>query len=113
MPLPAAFTVAPPVLRRQAAIASGVVFLFHGRPLRVVMATGTDPAAPVVVEELTAVGDAMPGQYALWSAAAVTQAMAALTLPPDEARPVGWAETAPSTRAVADTDRIPATRSIP
>ena len=46
-----------------------------GRPLRIVRCYGADDAAPVVLEELAAVGDAAAGQYALWSADGVRRAM--------------------------------------
>ena len=64
-------------LRTQAEIPSGLVVFAIGRPLMVVRAYGTDPAAPVVLEELADVGPALTGQFALWSVEAVTRAAAA------------------------------------
>lgn len=64
--------LAPARLERAAEIPSGVWFWFGGRPLRIERVVG-----PVVVaEELTAVGDGLPGQYALWGADAVAAALA-------------------------------------
>ena len=61
-----------PVYERRAEIPSGMMFQFGGRPLLVVKAYGTDPAAPVIVEELT---DAvtLKGQLGIWSADGVTR----------------------------------------
>ncbi|MEI9995112.1 MAG: hypothetical protein WDM91_10990 [Rhizomicrobium sp.] len=42
----------PPAIVRPATLAVGTVFFFWGRPLRVERVQGTDPAAPVIVEEL-------------------------------------------------------------
>ena len=64
-----------PVITRRAEIPGGAVFMHGGRALRVFRVYGTDAAAPVIVEELT---DAVTikGQLALWSAGAVTRALA-------------------------------------
>jgi hypothetical protein len=66
-----------PALRREAAVPAGVVFWWDGRPLQVVRTLGTDAAAPVIVAELVGVGNALPGQLALWSLRAVVDAIAA------------------------------------
>jgi hypothetical protein len=60
---------------RPAGLPADTVFWFWGRPLRVVSTKGTDAAAPVIVEELTAVGDAIAGQFSLWSLASVRAVM--------------------------------------
>lgn len=64
-----------PVIERTASIAVGVVFNHGGRALRVHRAYGTDPRAPVIVEELASFGSTLKGQYALWSLDAVRRAM--------------------------------------
>lgn len=48
-------------------IPAGVVFWWQGRPLRVVRVAGADAAAPVICEEMAAVGDGLAGQLSLWS----------------------------------------------
>lgn len=68
--------IAPPVLERSAEVPAGAVFVHAGRPLIVRSVHGSDAAAPVIAEELTAVGQALPGQLALWSADGVLRAMA-------------------------------------
>lgn len=67
--------VEAPVLVRAAEIAADTVFMHAGRPLRVVKVTGTDPAAPVILEELVPWGDCLAGQLALWSADGVLRAI--------------------------------------
>lgn len=76
----------PPALRRQAEIPVGMVFLFGGRPLIVRRVHGTDPAAPVIVEELTD-AFALKGQLALWSLDCVQRVVRAAGLEP--AHPCG------------------------
>lgn len=66
-----------PAIRVEAEIPGGMTFLGCGRLLRVVRAYGTDAAAPVIVEELMAVGDAMPGQLGLWCVDGVRREMVA------------------------------------
>jgi hypothetical protein len=58
----------PPVMSRPAQVAAGMTFQFGGRFLRVVKSYGTDPAAPVIVEELNSFGTTLKGQFSLWSA---------------------------------------------
>jgi hypothetical protein len=62
-------------ISRPAGLPADTVFWFWGRPLRVVSTKGTDAAAPVIVEELSAVGDALAGQFSLWSLANVRAVM--------------------------------------
>jgi hypothetical protein len=64
-----------PKLVRAAEIACGTVFVHAVRPLRVVKVTGSDPAAPVILEELASWGDCLAGQLALWSADGVLRAI--------------------------------------
>lgn len=61
-------------LERRASIPARSVFNYAGRPLLVVRVVGDDPAAPVIVEELS---DAvtLKGQLGLWSADGVSRAM--------------------------------------
>lgn len=66
----------PPTITRQAEIPAGCVFTYGGRALRVSRVSGTDAAAPVVVEELTN-AVALKGQFAIWSADGVSRALAA------------------------------------
>lgn len=47
-----------------------------GRPLRVEKVMGDDAAAPVILEELTAWGNSLAGQFCLWSVDFVQRAMA-------------------------------------
>lgn len=68
---------APAQIVRRAELHSGFTFLFAGRFLRVVKSYGTDAAAPVVVEELMAVGEALPGQFSLWALGGIPTEMAA------------------------------------
>lgn len=58
--------IAPLVIERRAELAAGMVFTHGGRPLVVVKAFGSDPAAPVIVEELTHGRSWLKGQFALW-----------------------------------------------
>ena len=60
---------------RPAGLPADTVFWFWGRPLRVVSTKGTDAAAPVIVEELSAIGEALAGQFSLWSLANVRAVM--------------------------------------
>lgn len=64
-----------PVLARPAQLAVGMVFRFGGRFLRVHRVYGTDPAAPVIVEELADGPTSLKGQFALWGADGVVRAM--------------------------------------
>lgn len=64
-----------PALYATAELPAGMIFVALGRPLRIVRCYGADDGAPVVLEELAAVGDAAVGQYALWSADGVRRAM--------------------------------------
>jgi hypothetical protein len=64
-----------PRAERRAEIPRGVVFQSGGRFLRVYRVTGTDAAAPVIVEELQAFGSSLAGQYGLWSQDAVARAL--------------------------------------
>ena len=68
--------IAPPVIERRAEVPAGAVFTFAGRSLIVRSVHGPDAAAPVITEELSAVGRALAGQLALWSADGVLRAMA-------------------------------------
>lgn len=68
--------IAPPTLTRTAPVTVGEVFWHWGQARRVVRVYGEDAAAPVIVEELEAVGYAQPGQYGLWSADSVRRAKA-------------------------------------
>ena len=65
------------VIERRAEIQRDAVFQFGGRFLKVYRVFGdiTDRAAPVIVEELTAFGTTLPGQYALWSQDAVLRCL--------------------------------------
>lgn len=60
-----------PTIVRQAALPADLVFWFWGHPLRVVRVVGTDPAAPVIVEELVDSEFALSGQLGLWSLGSV------------------------------------------
>jgi hypothetical protein len=62
-------------LQRTVPVPAGTVFWYWGRALRVVSVRGDDPAAPVVVEEMGPIGDALAGQYALWSLDGVRRAL--------------------------------------
>jgi hypothetical protein len=66
--------IAPPRQERPAPVQVGEVFTWRGCMRRVVRTFGEDAAAPVIVEEMTAVGHALPGQYGLWSAESVRRA---------------------------------------
>jgi len=63
--------IEPPAIVRAAEIPIGSGFMFAGRPLSVVKTYGTDPAAPVILEEHATFGSCIKGQLALWSYAAV------------------------------------------
>jgi len=52
------------------------VFWFGGRALKVHRVTGSDAAAPVILEELVGGLDYPAGQLELWSHAAVLRALA-------------------------------------
>lgn len=69
--------VATSTIERRGAIASGAVFRFGGRFLKVCRVHGKpgDKAAPVIVEELQQFGTALVGQYGLWSQDAVSRAI--------------------------------------
>lgn len=67
---------APPVIERRAEIPAGLVFRYAGRMLRVVKTYGTDPAAPIIVEELDTFGTTLRGQFGLWSCDGVQRAIA-------------------------------------
>lgn len=75
----------PAPIVRPAEIRTGTTFVFAGRLLRVERVTGSDAAAPVIVEELMD-GPIMPdgapawyrGQFALWSADGVGRAIAGM-----------------------------------
>lgn len=69
--------MARPNLRRESEIPGGMVIVWSGRPLTVVRQIGTGANAPVILEEMIAMGDALPGQLALWSVAGVLSAMEA------------------------------------
>ncbi|MBP2232510.1 hypothetical protein J2847_005839 [Azospirillum agricola] len=58
---------------------SGAVSLLRGRAVRIIRSAGTDAAAPVIVEELQAVGVALPGQLGIWPAAEVAKGLGNLT----------------------------------
>jgi len=65
-----------PTIERSAEIPAGIVYSFAGRPLLVVKCYGSDPAAPVIVEELASFSPrVLRGQLALWSADGVSRAM--------------------------------------
>lgn len=68
----------PPTLERAAAIPQGAVFASGGRFLKVwrVYGDASDPAAPVIVEELQAFGTLCKGQFGLWAQDAVAHALA-------------------------------------
>lgn len=57
---------------------AGAVSFLHGRPVRIVRAAGTDEAAPVIVEEMKAVGVALPGQYGIWPASEVAKGLTSI-----------------------------------
>ena len=67
--------IAPPVIERSAHVPAGAVIAYAGRPLIVRSVHGTDAAAPVILEELSPVGQALAGQLSLWSADGVLRAM--------------------------------------
>lgn len=67
--------IAPPVIERRAEIPEGAFVEHAGRALIVRSVHGTDPAAPVILEELSAVGQALAGQLSLWAADGVLRAM--------------------------------------
>jgi hypothetical protein len=58
------FLLAPPAIVAEAQLPIGGLVIFGGRQLVIFRTYGTDPAAPVILEERS-------GQYALWSADAV------------------------------------------
>jgi hypothetical protein len=60
-----------PALERRAEIPAGAVFKFAGRALRVFRVYGDQPSSVVIVEELTT----FKGQFALWSAEAVSRVL--------------------------------------
>lgn len=64
-----------PHLERRAEIPAGSVFRFGSRLIRVHRVTGSDAAAPVIVEELSDGPAWLAGQFSIWSAGAVTTAM--------------------------------------
>lgn len=66
----------PPSIERRAEIPAGIIFSFGGRFLRVYKTYGTQPDAPVIVEELIAFGSTLKGQFALWSADSVSRCLA-------------------------------------
>lgn len=66
-----------PALRVERPAPTGAVFFHRGRPLKIVKAHGTDEAAPVILEELHAIGLGLAGQYSLWALSAVREAMRA------------------------------------
>jgi hypothetical protein len=68
-----------PAVVRAAEIGAGTMFMHGGRLLKVVKAYGSDPAAPVILEEMMPWGDCLAGQLALWSADGVLRAMAGAT----------------------------------
>ena len=75
----------PPREEREGELPAGAVFSHKGRFLLVVNAShGTDARAPVVVEELSAVGQAHKGQLGLWSHAMVSGALADTFAKPKE-----------------------------
>jgi len=74
------FPALSPVIERRAEVPAGAVFLYAGRPLRIIKAMGTDPAAPVIVEELASFGKSLKGQFAIWSADAVSRVMMQRTI---------------------------------
>jgi hypothetical protein len=74
--MPKQVQLAPPVISRRAEVAAGGVFDFAGRSLLVRKAYGSDPAAPVIVEELASFGPkVLAGQLSIWSNDAVLRAM--------------------------------------
>lgn len=69
-------TIISPSIHRAAEIPAGAVFGYGGRFLKVVRVLGTDPAAPVIVEEMVSFGPVvLAGQLSLWAADGVSQAM--------------------------------------
>lgn len=66
----------PPELRQHQAapVRPGQVVMLCGRLVVVESVHGGDAAAPVIVEELTAVGRALVGQFGLWPLAVVAEA---------------------------------------
>lgn len=67
----------PPREERRAETPAGLMFSYKGRFMTVVDAShGTDPAAPVIIEEMQAIGQAHKGQLGLWSHEAVSAAIA-------------------------------------
>lgn len=65
-------TFAPPAVQRRAIAAAGAVFMYGGRPLKVVEVR--DGCA--ILEELTAWGPSLAGQLCLWAVEAVDAALA-------------------------------------
>jgi hypothetical protein len=63
-----------PGIQRRAELPAGTVFEYGGRALLVVKTRGTDPAAPVIVEELTD-SVSLKGQFGLWSLDGVSRAI--------------------------------------
>lgn len=66
---------APPAIHAEQPVPAGAVFFFGNRPLMIVEAHGTDPAAPVICEELEWHNPSLPGQLCLWSLDCVRRAM--------------------------------------
>jgi hypothetical protein len=64
----------PPEIEQAAPLPADAVFMYGGRPLRIVKSYGTDEAAPVIVEELSD-RYTLKGQYGLWSAGGVRRHM--------------------------------------
>ncbi len=74
---------APPAIHRPAAIATGAVFNYAGRALRVYRVFGSVAGDVVIVEELASFGHSLAGQYGIWSVEAVSRALAGK-------EPVSW-----------------------
>lgn len=70
-----------PAIHRPASIQLDAVFMYAGRPLRVVRQVGDDPDALVIVEELTSWGISLKGQLAMWHVSAVMRALAVKAVP--------------------------------
>lgn len=68
----------PPAIVRSLQLEVGAIFHFWGRPMRIERVLGTDPAAPVIVEELEDAqnGSILAGQLSMWSADSIMRLIA-------------------------------------
>ncbi|UKJ74543.1 hypothetical protein [Azospirillum brasilense] len=72
------FAPAPTAIVQQIAVQAplGAVVILLGRPVRIVRRIACMKGELMIIEETTAVGRALPGQYGLWPAEVVDEAWA-------------------------------------